>query len=490
MNQTLCDNSLYITRKIVVDNERGKSKYTIRHDESKSDWFPVDQISESNETSITAIDFHKYTPTYIYIPAVRDVSQEIKTLRSNPISALLGYTMKQTPPREKEKLERKLRAVSDVVHGENRLKSIDWLLQSLNSNLNAFMSDCKLDIKFPVNTFDSIFKNIDINVDDGFEGNIIDKGTGLQRYVIFSMIKAYLDMTSSNTSRTNTTSILLIEEPELYLHPQAQKATYQLLTQFGQQNNQIIYTTHSSSFINIADFDKIAIVQKNRSKGTKITQVPIQAFINDLNYRCPDLLTPPTAMSIRERYSHIYNPHKNEGFFAKKIILVEGQTEEYALPIYCKKSGYDLDEQGISVINVGGIDSMDRFLRVFNEFGIPCYVIFDSDVKELQNEAELKKSQSALLKLLECDQVPQESTFEKRFTMFKNNFETQMRTEIPDYDSYVSSANKDLGRTTSKPLIARYMANKIQKEDIPLSIKKIITKIQNLEWYGTVLRDS
>jgi predicted ATP-dependent endonuclease of OLD family len=84
-----------------------------------------------------------------------------------------------------------------------------------------------------------------------------------------------------------------------------------------------------------------------------------------------------TDNSMRELYSHAYHPNRSEGFFAKSIILVKGATEQYSLLIYAEKAGYPLDSMNISVVDSGGKGSMDRLYRIFNELGIPCYMVFD-----------------------------------------------------------------------------------------------------------------
>ncbi len=61
-----------------------------------------------------------------------------------------------------------------------------------------------------------------------------------------------------------------------------------------------------------------------------------------------------TENSIRELYSHVYHPNRSEGFFARSIILAEGTTEQYALPIYAEAAGFPLNSLNISVVYFGG----------------------------------------------------------------------------------------------------------------------------------------
>ncbi len=54
--------------------------------------------------------------------------------------------------------------------------------------------------------------------------------------------------------------VLLIEEPELYLRPQAQRYFYRLLRTFAGGGNRVLYTTHSPNLLNVARLDELAIV--------------------------------------------------------------------------------------------------------------------------------------------------------------------------------------------------------------------------------------
>jgi len=60
------------------------------------------------------------------------------------------------------------------------------------------------------------------------------------------------------------------------------------------------------------------------------------------------------------------------------------------LPIYFLKKNFNLDENRISLISVGSVDLITYLYLIYNEFNIPCYVIFDGD-KPLDQFENLKK---------------------------------------------------------------------------------------------------
>ena len=91
----------------------------------------------------------------------------------------------------------------------------------------------------------------------------------------------------------------------------------------------------------------------------------------------------------------------NEAFFAKKIILVEGQSETLLLPYFFEKIGYDYIGKGITIVRCGDKSELDRFYRLYTEFGIPCFVIFDGDHQHVgtADEGDTILKNQALLSL-------------------------------------------------------------------------------------------
>ena len=66
-------------------------------------------------------------------------------------------------------------------------------------------------------------------------------------------------------------------------------------------------------------------------------------------------------------------------FSHRKVILVEGPTELGALPIFASETGYNFDENGVSVINVGGKETFEFFVKLCEGFEIPYFIIADND---------------------------------------------------------------------------------------------------------------
>lgn len=154
--------------------------------------------------------------------------------------------------------------------------------------------------------------------------------------------------------------VLLIEEPELYLRPQAQRYLYRLLRTFAQGGNQVLYTTHSPNLLNVARLDELALV-KFTEHGTRAIQ--------------PEALTPDEDFRVMTEF----DAQRSELFLSRAALLVEGQTERLAFPFAFAACGYDADREGISIVECGGKPNILLFARVCRAAGIPFVVLHDRD---------------------------------------------------------------------------------------------------------------
>ncbi len=85
-------------------------------------------------------------------------------------------------------------------------------------------------------------------------------------------------------------------------------------------------------------------------------------------------------------YANNSTSHILSGFFANIIVLVEGLTEELALPIYFEKLGFDPTEFGVEIIGVGGKGSLAKWWRFFTLYQIPTFICFDNDYKKMMKK--------------------------------------------------------------------------------------------------------
>jgi hypothetical protein len=188
-----------------------------------------------------------------------------------------------------------------------------------------------------------------------------------------------VDALESCCTRGLSGLLLLIEEPELYLRPQAQRYLYRLLREFSLAGNQVIYSTHSPAFLNVARLDELVFVERLPQTGTRALQ--------------------PEPVSADEDFRVMteFDAARSELFLARAVVLVEGLTEKLVLPFVFSALGYDPDREAVSIIECGGKPNIPLFARICRATGIPFVVVHDSDRRTSGRLAAAELALNALI---------------------------------------------------------------------------------------------
>lgn len=191
------------------------------------------------------------------------------------------------------------------------------------------------------------------------------QGTGLQRALLWSTLSVMSG--ASGTKKKPQTGesprILLIDEPEAFLHPPTIRGARESLYAFALDNPdwQVIATTHSPIFIDLSK-DHTTIIRVDSAPGERAHVISTDRVSFD-------------AVE-RERLQMIRacNPVVNEFFFYDDIVLVEGATEQVALLHVARQLGRE-----VHVINCLGKANLPLFARILNHFQVPYAVVHDAD---------------------------------------------------------------------------------------------------------------
>lgn len=162
--------------------------------------------------------------------------------------------------------------------------------------------------------------------------------------------------------------LALVEELEAHLHPQYQLRLIEYISS-QEKNEQFILSTHS---ITLAS--KIKLANMIVLKGN-------DAFPMSSEYT----KMMPADYNFLERF---LDATKANLFFAKGLIMVEGDAENLLIPAIAQLIGKNLYQYGVSVVNVGNT-AYKRYVNIFKRkdgksFGMPIAVISDLDVRALE----------------------------------------------------------------------------------------------------------
>lgn len=212
--------------------------------------------------------------------------------------------------------------------------------------------------------------------------DLSELGEGARNLILIALLKSFAKNFKSIDGVMN--GILALEEPELFLHPQARRHLFSELRDIAESGMQVIISTHSDSFIDTEFFDEIGRVVKiddEENEGKLHTEL-ITCSKSELMQHCIDTGVPAhkvTLESLSEYYKTTSNFKLNEGFFARYLVLVEGETEELVIPELLSILDIDCNPMGISVIGVNGKNQIPKYWRLYSKFKIPIIVVFDND---------------------------------------------------------------------------------------------------------------
>lgn len=315
----------------------------------------------------------------VYLKPLRDAEREMSSGRGSRISQIL-----LNHPAFKDKNEH---AVLDIFRDANRqienyfTEDTDGkrILQTIRNNLESF-NDKRQSSNAELKTSDiqlkALLESLSLNAPE------INPGLG-ELNLLF--IAAELLLLKDDTD--GGLKLALVEELEAHLHPQAQlRLISYLQNEYNENDVQIIISTHSpilASKINL----KNLILMKN---GTGYDLAEGQTELQKGDYLFLQRFLDSTKANL---------------FFAKGIIMVEGDAENILVPVLADILGYPLEKYGISIVNVGSTAFL-RYSRIMvrkdgSNIGIPVSVITDCDVRpdpatkeKIFNEKEAESAQA------------------------------------------------------------------------------------------------
>lgn len=316
-----------------------------------------------------------------------------------------------------------------------------------------------LEVDFSAYDPSNYFRALRVLPTSGADRRTFDElGTGQEQVLALGFAYAY----AATFGKTGEGLLLVIEEPESHLHPLAQEWLATQVHRFIEAGVQIVLTTHSPHFVDIRHLDGLVVVRKDETGCTYTEQKTAAQLARHCEQNGAPAISPAAVLDY---YAAHATSDVRGGFFARAVLLVEGPTEELALPVLLRKAGLDLTRAGIACVQVGGKGNLPKWWRLFTAYDIPTYVIFDNDRRD-DKKAEKRQDMLATLGVGEDEYAnyleAEDLVVEDRFAVFGGNYEATLRLSVPEYEALEEGARELLG--SSKPLIARRVAELLDTE--------------------------
>ena len=300
--------------------------------------------------------------------------------------------------------------------------------ESITSDINSFLREHFLlngdprnaEVKLTGGELTEILRLLDLIM----EGNKSGLGT-------LNLLCIAAEMLLFNNQKKGL-KLALVEELEAHLHPQYQLRLIEYISSQG-KNEQFILSTHSITLASKIKLASMIVLKEN------------DAFPMSSEYT--KML--PADYNFLERF---LDATKANLFFAKGLIMVEGDAENLLIPAIAQLIGKNLYQYGVSVVNVGST-AYKRYVKIFKRrdgksFGMPIAVISDLDVRALEyyddNSKDRKMPEYWLRDTLrpELEKISNDVNYDAMSTAFesKSAFEEEVRL-------YKNANLKSIGKT-------------------------------------------
>lgn len=342
---------------------------------------PADQFALSFGTLPTGIasSIAPLLPEPIYIPAVKNLNDDLKTTQSTSFGRLLGLLLEDMTA-DLEDINRSLQGLNALFNRveepggqvDRRHEKVKQLENEVEGLLGENFPNVKVQLHIPPPELKTILNTAQIFIDDGSFDLVDNKGDGIKRSLTFALLQAYVRRLEQAAraleaeGKATRPLLFLFEEPELYLHPKSQRVLFGTLARISDAH-QVVVTTHSPMFFEPGVTASFVRVAKRRAIPKPV------AMLFPVNFE----LNAGDAETFRlARFEHA-----DAAFFSQDVVLFEGESDD----AYCRhvsrmlNAAWDFEKRNIALVKVSGKGNFQKFRRFFESFDIKVKVVADLD---------------------------------------------------------------------------------------------------------------
>ena len=322
----------------------------------------------------------------LYYFAQRLPNKEVdfrKTQGSGKIlNYLITHSLEQSGIEEKDILKR---------------TELDIIVAGLNSKINNLNSITGDHIQAYVNENRDklICRILELGDENGREIGSLGEGIQYAFNILLQIIEIIHNVKSSRKEEDFLERLIIddsgnklfplfiaLDEPEIHQHPYRQRSLTKKIHQLIDNENsafidllrelfdidgitgQIFISTHSPNIL-LNDYKQFIRIYKTETQEDKLQ------IVSGVKVNLEDNV-----------FKHLLHGfvYLKEAMFSRCIIMVEGDTELGALPVFAKRMNVDLDEMGIGIVKLDGAASIKNCMKLYKSFGIYAIAIIDRDM--------------------------------------------------------------------------------------------------------------
>ena len=311
--------------------------------------------------------------------ALRDAEKDLATWRRSPLRPLIESLMGGLDEADRDAIQEAVDLAQNVLAERDEVQAV---AETISGHLEEMVGPAHattISLGLAPTRIDALLRALRLLIDDGARG-VADASLGTANLIFLALKSLELDRLVEDGERDHT--FLAVEEPEAHLHPQVQRLVYRhFLAEADEAEGEdeegneapapasrltTILTTHSPHIASIAPLRSLVLLRRDqtgdRTVGVSTAKTPLTV----------------TDEADLQRYIDVT---RGELFFARGIILVEGDAERFLIPAFAEALNIHLDQRGISICSVGGTN-FAPYVKLLGPAGlaIPHVVLTDLDL--------------------------------------------------------------------------------------------------------------
>ncbi|MGE0188852.1 MAG: ATP-dependent endonuclease [Steroidobacteraceae bacterium] len=311
-------------------------------------------------------------PEPIRIGAMEDAAEDAtKAKTSTTIGKLLAQFIAPVRAAHQTELINLLSEIERRLScdGDTRFTELITIESAISNKINELFPGIGARLHFPVPGIDDLIKSGTLKLYEG-TGSAKDfssYGHGTQRSVQMALVR-HLAEVRRNSLAPQGTTLLLIDEPELYLHPFAIEQVRAALKSLATNGYQVIFSTHSAQLVSAGDAQHALLMRKDQTHGTyarKRLRDAIQVVVPNAVHQMEQLFTLTNSSQV---------------LFADRVILTEGKTELRLVPcLYQNVRSKTLGQECTALVPQSGSNDTRKSMEILRAMDIPCKAVVDLD---------------------------------------------------------------------------------------------------------------
>lgn len=351
------DDTIVLTRRMLVDTQNSEDLKLIEDGQSS-------ELPTGRDSFLSPI-----LPRFEYIPTSLMLGDVSKIQKTNYLGKMLFDILDKSSVDSTDGFSNHWNAIRDLLnsHGnDSPLGGLGILEGEITANLQREFPECSgVSIVANLPSLQELTKGFTVNIDDGMLTNADAKGDGVQRALVFSILRTYQELQTRNKMASDPASfvppiVFALDEAELHLHPRAQRDLAETLQKIGAGSDQVILTTHSFILAQKREGQKVHAIEKGE-RGTLLCASSKKEVIELLGVMPSDVDLPDNIIIVEGVSDEIFLKKLLElrGYGGIAVHYAEGDSKVSAAgealdqmfktlsysPIYCNRVCVMVDQQ-------------------------------------------------------------------------------------------------------------------------------------------------